>query len=571
MPQLSTGIRIPDLAKYKTEGRKITMLTAYDASMAKLLDEAGIDVLLVGDSLGMVIMGHDTTIPVTLDAILHHSRAVAKGATRAVIVADMPFLTYQVSVEEALRNAGRLIQEGGAAAVKIEGGVAAAPTVRRLVASGIPVMGHIGLTPQFVHGLGGFRAVGKTEDEAQALMRDAKALEEAGTFSLVLECIPNRVAEAITGELRIPTIGIGSGPACDGQVLVSYDALGLYPGFTPKFVKRYAELGVELTAAARAYAADVREGRFPAGSGKTIAPMPELVTTIRGMREHLAKVRREGRSVGLVPTMGALHDGHCALIDRARRETDHVAVSIFVNPIQFDRPDDYRAYTIDLTADLETCREHGVDVVFAPSAAEMYQPGARTYVEVPGVSDFLCGQFRPGHFRGVATVVAKLLNIAGPDSAYFGEKDAQQLAVIQQMVSDLNLPVKVIPVATVREPDGLALSSRNRRLSPEERRTAPAVYRSLEAARECIDGGETRAAQVKEVALRQLAAEPAIRVEYLEVVDAGTMQPVAEITAPVRIAAAVWIGATRLIDNILCEPAVVALAASATQPHRMRE
>ncbi|MCC6391230.1 MAG: 3-methyl-2-oxobutanoate hydroxymethyltransferase, partial [Bryobacterales bacterium] len=367
MPQLSTGIRIPDLAKYKAQGRKITMLTAYDASMAKLLDEAGIDVLLVGDSLGMVIMGHDTTIPVTLDAILHHSRAVAKGATRAVIVADMPFLTYQVSVEEALRNAGRLIQEGGAAAVKIEGGVAAAPTVQRLVASGIPVMGHVGLTPQFVHGLGGFRAVGKTEDEAQALMRDAKALEEAGAFSLVLECIPSRVAEAITRELRIPTIGIGSGPACDGQVLVSYDALGLYPGFTPKFVKRYAELGAELTTAVRAYAADVREGRFPAGE-KTAPVMPELVTTVRGMREHLAKVRREGRTIGLVPTMGALHDGHCALMDRARRETDYVAVSIFVNPIQFDRPDDYRAYTIDLTADLETCRKHGVDVVFAPSA-----------------------------------------------------------------------------------------------------------------------------------------------------------------------------------------------------------
>ncbi|MCZ2146692.1 MAG: pantoate--beta-alanine ligase [Bryobacterales bacterium] len=299
--------------------------------------------------------------------------------------------------------------------------------------------------------------------------------------------------------------------------------------------------------------------------------MPELVTTIRGMREHLAKVRREGRSIGLVPTMGALHDGHCALMDRARRETDYVAVSIFVNPIQFDRPDDYRAYTIDLTADLETCRKHGVDVVFAPSAAEMYKPGARTYVEAPGVSDFLCGQFRPGHFRGVATVVNKLLNIVSPDIAYFGEKDAQQLAVIEQMVSDLNLPVKVAPVATVREADGLALSSRNRRLSPEERRIAPVVYRSLESARERIAGGETRAAQVKEAALRQLAAEPAIRVEYLEVVDAVTMQPVVEIAAPVRIAAAVWLGATRLIDNVTCEPAAAALAASAAQPHRMRE
>ncbi|MBV6434722.1 MAG: 3-methyl-2-oxobutanoate hydroxymethyltransferase [Bryobacteraceae bacterium] len=567
MPQLSTGIRIPDLAKYKAEGRKITMLTAYDASMAKLLDEAGIDVLLVGDSLGMVIMGHDTTIPVTLEAILHHSRAVAKGATRAVIVADMPFLTYQVSAEEALRNAGRLIQEGGAAAVKIEGGIAAVPAVQRLVAAGIPVMGHVGLTPQFVHGLGGFRAVGKTEDEAQALMRDARALEEAGAFSLVLECIPSRVAEAITRELRIPTIGIGSGPACDGQVLVSYDALGLYPGFTPKFVKRYAELGVELTRAARGYAADVRAGRFP---GKTAPAMPELVATVSGMRELTAKARREGRSVGLVPTMGALHEGHGALMDRARGETDFLVVSIFVNPTQFDRQDDYRAYTINLDADIEMCRRHGVDAVFAPSAAEMYKPGARTYVEAPGVSDLLCGQFRPGHFRGVATVVAKLLNIAAPDRAYFGEKDAQQLAVIEQMVSDLNFPVKVVPVATVREADGLALSSRNRRLSTEERRIAPVLYRSLEAGRERIAGGETRAAKVKEAVLRQLAEAPAVRVEYIEVVDAA-MQPVAEITGAVRIAAAVWLGSTRLIDNVPCEPALAALAGSASQPHRMRE
>lgn len=263
MKQNAPQVRIPDLIHKKAAGQKIAMLTAYDATMARLLDHAGVDVLLVGDSLGTVILGHETTIPVTLEAMIHHAKAVTNGARRALVVADMPFLTYQVSVEDAVRNAGRLIQEGGVAAVKIEGGLALEQTVRRLVEVGIPVMGHIGLTPQSVHGLGGFRTVGKTESEAGRLIADARALERAGAFAVVLECVPAELAGEITAALKIPTIGIGAGADCDGQVLVSYDAFGLYEP-APRFVKQYARLGAEMVEAARAFAAEVREGRFPA-------------------------------------------------------------------------------------------------------------------------------------------------------------------------------------------------------------------------------------------------------------------------------------------------------------------
>ncbi len=256
-------VRAPDLKKMKRRGKKIVMLTAYDAGMARLLDRAGVDVLLVGDTVGMVVLGHDTTIPVTLGDILHHTKAVTRGTSRPLVVADMPFMTFQVSVEDALRNAGRLIQEGGASAVKMEGGRAVAEVVRRLVDVGIPVMGHLGLLPQSIHQLGGFRKQAKSEEAAETLIEDAHALEKAGAFAVVLELIPKEVAREVTGRLRIPTIGIGAGPDCDGQVLVSHDALGLYDGFVPPFVKQYAQLGREITAAAAEYADDVREGRFP--------------------------------------------------------------------------------------------------------------------------------------------------------------------------------------------------------------------------------------------------------------------------------------------------------------------
>jgi 3-methyl-2-oxobutanoate hydroxymethyltransferase len=266
-------VRAPDLEAKKKRGEKIAMLTAYDYTMARLLDRAGIDVLLVGDSVGMVVLGYETTLPVTLDDMVHHTRAVSRGVRRALLVADMPFMTYQVNVEDTLRHAGRLMQEGGAAAVKIEGGGPSIEAASRLVAAGIPVMGHLGLLPQSVHQLGGFRQQARSEKDAVRLRVDALALEAAGAFAVVLESIPESVAEFLTADLRIPTIGIGAGPHCDGQVLVSNDMLGLSVDAVPPFVRRYAELGELTVAAARAYAEDVRSGRYPGGSRHAAADL----------------------------------------------------------------------------------------------------------------------------------------------------------------------------------------------------------------------------------------------------------------------------------------------------------
>ncbi len=262
-------VRIPDLRVMKATGTKIAVLTAYDATMARLLDRAGIDVILVGDSVGMVVLGFESTIPVTLDMMIHHTRAVTRGASRALIVADLPFLTYQISPEEAIRNAGRLVQEGGAAAVKLEGGHAIVEVVRRLTDYGIPVMGHLGLTPQSVHALGGFRQQARDAESAGQLLDDAKALEEAGAFSIVLESIPSDLACKVTSAINIPTIGIGAGPHCDGQVLVSYDAFGLNDVSVPSFVRQYAQLANTIVDATHAFIDEVRTGRFPQGqSGK---------------------------------------------------------------------------------------------------------------------------------------------------------------------------------------------------------------------------------------------------------------------------------------------------------------
>ena len=256
-------VTVPRLRKMKRDGERITMVTAYDATFARLFDDAGMDVLLVGDSLGMVVQGHDSTLPVTVDEVIYHCRAVARGTRRAHLVGDMPFLSWQVSTEQALTNAGRFLSEGGAQSVKLEGGVDAAPTIERIVHAGIPVMAHVGLTPQSVHAMGGFRVQGKTEDAAARVLADAKAVAEAGAYSLVLEGIPTDLAKRITDEVDIPTIGIGAGPHCDGQVLVCYDLLGLTPDMKPKFVKRYAEFFEEGVAAARRYGDEVRAGVFP--------------------------------------------------------------------------------------------------------------------------------------------------------------------------------------------------------------------------------------------------------------------------------------------------------------------
>ncbi len=263
MPELTRRLRITDIKDKKKRGEKIAMLTAYDATMARLLERAGIEILLVGDSLGMVVMGEDTTIPVSLDVMVHHTKAVRRGATRAVVVADMPFLTYHADVAEAVRSARRLLQEGGAMAVKMEGGRPILEAARRLVEIGIPVMGHLGLIPQSVHQLGGFGRQAMTESAAEQLVVDARALQDAGAFAIVLESIPADLAARVTQELEIPTIGIGAGPHCDGQVLVSYDAFGLFDKFVPPFVKQYARLGELIVQAAEQYAEEVRQGRFP--------------------------------------------------------------------------------------------------------------------------------------------------------------------------------------------------------------------------------------------------------------------------------------------------------------------
>ncbi|MDF9409238.1 3-methyl-2-oxobutanoate hydroxymethyltransferase [Pelotomaculum isophthalicicum JI] len=248
----------------KAEGRPITMLTAYDFPMAKIVDEAGIDMILVGDSLGNVVLGYDSTIPVTMDEMVHHVKAVRRGASRAMIVADMPFLSYQASEKEAVRNAGRFLKEAGAQAVKLEGGAEVAGVVRKIVNAGIPVVGHLGLTPQSIHQLGGFKVQGKDVQVAKKMIADAKALEEAGVFSIVLECVPTPLAKLITESIGVATIGIGAGPHCDGQVLVIHDILGLYPRFTPKFVKQYADLHDQMATAVKQYKEEVEARDFPA-------------------------------------------------------------------------------------------------------------------------------------------------------------------------------------------------------------------------------------------------------------------------------------------------------------------
>jgi len=256
-------VTITDIKEMKQRKEKIPMLTAYDYVTAKMIDEAGVPLILVGDSLGMVILGYESTIPVTMEEMLHHTKAVVRGAKKALIVGDMPFMTYHTSISDALYNAAKFIQEGGAQAVKLEGGEIVCDKVRRLTECGIPVMGHIGLTPQSIHQLGGFKAQGKTPEVAKRLLQDACILEEAGAFSIVLECTPAPLSKLITQRVGIPTIGIGAGPDCDGQVQVISDILGLYTDFVPKHAKQYAKLAVEIKAAVAEYTAEVKSESFP--------------------------------------------------------------------------------------------------------------------------------------------------------------------------------------------------------------------------------------------------------------------------------------------------------------------
>ena len=247
----------------KLEGKKLSMLTAYDYSTAKLMDEAGIDGILVGDSLGNVMLGYEDTISVTMEDMIHHGAAVSRGAKDALVVIDMPFMSYQTSVYDAVVNAGRLMKEGRANAIKLEGGVEVAPQIEAITKAGIPVMGHIGLTPQSINAFGGYKVQGKDEEAARKLLEDAKALEKAGVFAIVMECVPAALAEHITKAINVPTIGIGAGAGCDGQILVYQDMLGMFSDFTPKFVKRFASIGEMMKEAFKAYSISVKEGSFP--------------------------------------------------------------------------------------------------------------------------------------------------------------------------------------------------------------------------------------------------------------------------------------------------------------------
>ena len=256
-------ISVNEIREMKQQGKKVVMLTAYDHAIAKLVDEMEIPLILVGDSLGMVVLGYESTIPVTMDEMLHHTKAVVRGTKRSLIVGDMPFMTYHTDINDALRNAGRFIQEGGAQAVKLEGGVKVAETVRRVIGCGIPVMGHIGLTPQSINQLGGYKVQGKTSDAAKQLLDDARALDEAGAFAIVLECVPAPLSKLISEKVSIPTIGIGAGPGCDGQVQVISDLLGLLGDFVPKHAKQYAKLADTVKSAVSKYAEQVQAGTFP--------------------------------------------------------------------------------------------------------------------------------------------------------------------------------------------------------------------------------------------------------------------------------------------------------------------
>jgi 3-methyl-2-oxobutanoate hydroxymethyltransferase len=302
-PAPAAPVTVTELRRMKADGERITMVTCYDASFARLCDQGGADVLLVGDSLGMVIQGESTTLPVTLEDIIYHSRAVRRGAARAHVVADMPFMSYQAGWSDALKSAGRLLKEGGAQSVKLEGGEEIAESIERIVRAGIPVMGHIGLTPQSVHAMGGFKIQGRDPEAARRILGDAKAVEQAGAYAIVLEGMPVELARVITAQLGIPTIGIGAGPDCDGQVLVIYDLLGMNLEFKPKFVKRYAELGSTIPAAIARFKEEVRGGAFPAEehSFHAKAPLfrPTEVQPIRSGPKAVEAIDGEDATGGL--------------------------------------------------------------------------------------------------------------------------------------------------------------------------------------------------------------------------------------------------------------------------------
>jgi 3-methyl-2-oxobutanoate hydroxymethyltransferase/pantoate--beta-alanine ligase len=546
------------------------MVTAYDCTFAQLIDRANVDVLLVGDSLGMVVQGEHSTLPVTIEEMAYHTRLVAKARTSALVLGDLPFLSYQTSRRDALENAGKLIK-AGAEAVKLEGGRSQASTIRALVRADIPVVGHIGLTPQSVHRMGGHKVQGRDAAGRERLLADARAVADAGAFAVVLEGVPLELGREITALLDIPTIGIGAGPFCDGQVLVMHDLLGLETGErkAPRFVRRYAGLGAQVTAAVESFADDVRGGAFPSDAESYHAPAlagvaPQLndvqpsptrtIDSVGEMRAWADRQRALGLRIAFVPTMGFLHDGHLSLVREARSRGDRVVVSIFVNPIQFDREEDLVAYPRELERDRRLLESEGVDVLFTPTARDMYPDEFVSGVNVERLTDHLCGAHRPGHFRGVTTVVAKLFHAVQPHVAVFGQKDFQQLAVIQRMTRDLDFGIEIVPGETVREADGLAMSSRNARLDAQGRLAARCVPSAIDAARLSVARGARTADEVVGAVARVIATEPRARLEYAVLCNPSSLEPVERVDQPTQIALAVWVDGVRLIDNVLIDP-----------------
>ncbi|RXH58059.1 3-methyl-2-oxobutanoate hydroxymethyltransferase [Granulicella sibirica] len=562
MPEVRPArITAHTLLEKKRQAQPITALTAYDYPTARLVDEAGIDVILVGDSLAMAVLGHEDTLSVTLDEILHHARAVSRAARTAFLIGDMPFGSYNVSLDESVRNALRFIKEAGMAAVKIEGGVHQAPLVERLTAAEIPVVGHIGLTPQAVHRMGGYRVQGKTVEAMDTLAADALALERAGAVALVLEGIPRELAERITRSLSIPTIGIGAGPDCDGQILVFHDLFNFSFTNTPKFVRRFGDAtrlyreGIAQyreSVVARSFPSDAESYHLPGNSPAARTPGMRIATTIAEMRaacRELRHARGANSILGLVPTMGAIHEGHLSLVREARRSCDVVTASIFVNPLQFGPTEDFSRYPRTFEADCRLLETAGVDLLFAPGVGEMIPANATTAVEVAGISDRLDGSSRPGHFRGVATIVSKLFHIVQPDTAFFGQKDAAQVAVLRAMVRDLDMPVSLVACPTVRDADGLALSSRNRYLTEDQRQRALTLAQALQSVEALVADGEVHANALRAAMHATLTSTPGVRLDYAEVVDPNTLEPLETITGQALIAIAAWVGETRLIDN----------------------
>ncbi len=596
-------VTVPSLQKRKGRGEPIAMLTAYDFTFARIFDTAGIDVLLVGDSLGNVVQGHDTTLPVTLEETIYHTRLVSRAAARALVVADMPFGSFQISPEDALRNAVRCVKEGGAHAVKLEGGVVMAATIERIVTAEIPVMGHVGLTPQAVHRMGGHRVQGRSEDGAQRVLEDARAVEAAGAFAVVLEGLPADLARAVTQELvdshdrdrrgrRLRRSGARDARHAralrlDPELREDLCRTGRTggPGRAP-LRGRGARAQVPRSGALVPLGRQVSRSEPKASEDHQQVSRSEpqasedhqagermtmdRIDTVRALQARSDEERAAGRRIALVPTMGALHAGHASLFKVARQRADRVWVSIFVNPTQFDDPRDLAAYPRTLAGDLDLCRDAGVDVVFTPDAAQMYPEGAQTIVEVGALAAPLCGAARPGHFRGVATVVTKLLAAAKPHVAVFGEKDFQQLAVIRQLARDLLLDVEIVGAPTLREPDGLALSSRNRHLDVDARRQAVALVRALDAAESAVAAGERDAALILALVRAEIAAAPRARIDYAELRDPITLAPAPEqLAGPALLALAVFMRPTRadgktvrLIDNRVLQPQTRAGGAS---------